>query len=66
MQSRFKNDRRFNLDKRFIEDNEEIDEQSDEKEDGDADLEAEKNDQLKILEDVLGKKILKKPSREEK
>ncbi|ENN72821.1 hypothetical protein HUJ04_013388 [Dendroctonus ponderosae] len=65
LQSRFKNDKRFNLDKRFIEDNEDIDQEPDEKDDDDADLEAEKYDQLKILEDVLGKKIIKKSNREE-
>ncbi|XP_066147811.1 probable RNA-binding protein CG14230 [Euwallacea fornicatus] len=56
LQSRYKNDKRFTLDKRFIE----TEPSNDSAMDID-DLEVEKSQQIKILEEVLGKKIASKP-----
>ncbi|KAL1501096.1 hypothetical protein ABEB36_006484 [Hypothenemus hampei] len=52
LQSKYKNDKRFLLDERFIDDNDKI--ESEEQLD---DLELEKQEQLKILEQVVGKKV---------
>ncbi|XP_066249162.1 probable RNA-binding protein CG14230 [Euwallacea similis] len=59
LQSRYKNDKRFILDKRFIDKETPNDSAVDI-----DDLEVEKSQQMKILEEVLGKKIASKPLNE--
>lgn len=63
LQSKFKNDKRFTLDARFLEEESEGEEhiQNNEIENEEISHENEKEKQFEILEEVLGKKVFRKP-----
>ncbi|XP_076268324.1 putative RNA-binding protein CG14230 isoform X2 [Rhynchophorus ferrugineus] len=65
LQSKYKNDKRFKLDERFIEDKDQ-DEAMETEPNLEEALEAEKDTQLKILEEVIGKKVRREQTVETK